>query len=120
MHIWQSIIALTLCAQLVFADTNTIRVTAKDNHMVTITMPENPTTGFIWFLTGYDAAFLTPVDKQFSTSTSTLAGAPGVATWHFKSLLTVPAITQITFSSQRPWSTSQDAPKKTYTVIIEP
>ena len=120
MNMWQSIIALTLCTQLTFAETNTIRVTAKDNHMVTITMPENPTTGFTWFLTGYDAAFLTPVDKQFAASTSTLAGAPGVATWHFKSLLTVPAITEITFSSERPWSISQDALKKTYTIIIDP
>lgn len=118
MHIRYWVIVITLYSNAIFAETNIIRVTAEDTQ-ITITMSENPTTGYIWFLTDYNAAFLTPIDRQYTAPSSKLAGAPGTVTWHFKSMVTVPAITQVTFSANRPWSVSQDAPKKTFTVVLD-
>ena len=85
-----------------------------------VDMPENPTTGYTWFLSGYDANIITPVAKSYTAAASQLAGAPGVASWRFNSRVHVPTITKVRFSAQRPWAISDKAQSTEYTIVIQP
>ena len=106
-------------ASLSMAAVQTIRVTDV-NQPFAVEMPENRTTGYIWFLSAYDANIITPIDKSYTAAASQLAGAPGVASWRFNSCVHVPTITKVRFSAQRPWAVSDQAQSAEYTVVILP
>ena len=106
-------------ASISLATTQTIRVTDINQPFV-INMPENPTSGYIWFLSAYDANILTPLNKSYTTAASQVAGAPSIATWRFESRVQVPTITTLRFSAQRPWAISDQAQSSTYMVVIQP
>jgi inhibitor of cysteine peptidase len=51
----------------------------------TLKLKSNPTTGFAWFLRGYDANVITPVKHHLEKATDEkLMGSPGYELWTFK------------------------------------
>ena len=90
-----------------------------------VTLPENPSTGFRWYLSEYNDQLLEPVSSSYvlakkPAAQKKLIGAPGVRTFIFqvKTLLqSVPQKTLIRFEYRRPWSPEgEEAEEKVVTV----
>lgn len=68
-----------------------IGCSAKDNLIIsakeeifTITLPANPTTGFLWSVSDYDKNLFELVEQNYITSNSNLIGAGGNSIFKFK------------------------------------
>ena len=95
-------------------DKSAFTVTSKQAEF-TIKLKSNPTTGYSWYLTSYNANVVQPVKHTFEAPAKKLMGAPGYELWTFKVKpegFVVPQQTQIQFVYQRPWEagSSKDQP----------
>ena len=110
---------IILISTICYADTSEKRigVTAKT---FTISMPENRTTGFVWYLTKYDTNLISPISKNYETNNpQKLMGAPGNVTWTFQLKdIKVPTISSLEFSSERSFEANPQTDKLKYTLII--
>lgn len=81
-----------------------------------IRLKSNPTTGYSWFLLGYDANLIQPVTHSFVAPTNKkLIGAPGFEVWTFRvkpNGFTVPMQTAIRFVYARPWEADDNQTKQ--------
>lgn len=94
----------------------------QKNVTFTIRLAANNTTGFQWFLTGYDANLVTPSRSGYETNTNKLIGSPGVSVWEFQLkpiAFLVPHITHIQFEYRRPWLATFGN-RQSFTIITEP
>lgn len=110
----------------VFADISDVRkpiLINSDQAEFIITLPSNPSTGFIWLIDSYDAQLfklvkhdsVVPKDKK-------IVGAPGVEQWVFevKEKTIAPRITKITLVHARPWEVANvESEKKVFTIVME-
>jgi inhibitor of cysteine peptidase len=97
----------------------TVYTQDKPVAMVTSAQPEfviklksNPTTGYTWFLRGYNSELLQPVAHMVQAPDSKLVGAPGFELWTFKAkpaAFVVPQQTTIRLVYSRPWEASETA-----------
>lgn len=89
-------------------------IVSESNPIFKIIVQSNPSTGYSWFLKGYNPNLITPLKKAFyspysptqSKDTKLLAGAPGYEEWSFKAKpesFMVPQLTSITLVYLRPW-----------------
>jgi inhibitor of cysteine peptidase len=105
----------------------------KENPMLTLNLPSNPTTGYSWFLIAYNKTLLTLVSHKYTPSSAAkndkpLIGTGGYETWQFKATqnaLMAPQITYIKFAYVRPWeikanSLPKDLKSTTIYVVIKP
>jgi len=120
-----------LClSNLVFAAGNVpVYTDAKPTAMITSAQPTfiiklkaNPTTGYSWFLRGYDSNLLTPVKHVFEApkNTKKLVGAPGYELWTFHvkpAGFTVPRQTMIRFVYARPWESNNTSTTVVFTLM---
>lgn len=79
----------------------------KTESVFTINLKSNPTTGFSWFLVGYDRNLIQPVGHKYYAPDVKLIGAGGYEKWSFKvkpAGFIVPQVTNIHLAYTRPWS----------------
>ena len=84
-----------------------IVITSKKDRAFKITLKSNPTTGFSWFLKGYNHKLVKPVSQKYISPKTKMMGAGGYAVWTFKlkkKAFVVPQTTVITMVYQRPWT----------------
>ena len=90
-----------------------------DQQNVDITLPANATTGYQWYVVGYDHSLLSLNNYRYAPpSNSKLMGAPGQAIFTFTidpSFFNAPQLTTVQLSYQRPNTPAQDT---TTTVTI--
>ena len=104
---------------------NVVQVT-REKPSFTITLSSNPTTGYLWFLAGYNAKLIKPVSQKYGVDEiaqkNGLMGAPGKSVWTFKALpaaFVVRQVTHLKFIYMRSWETLPKKPDYTvYTVVI--
>lgn len=88
----------------------------------TITLNSNPTTGYSWYISNYDANLLTIVNHVYNGPTNTkLMGASGTETWTFAAkpgAFSAPLITTISLVYARAWDVNYNNRKATFTVVI--
>lgn len=104
----------------VFTDPNKAIQVAQKSPQFSLTLRSNPTTGYSWFLVGYDHNLITPISRRFKPDTSKV-GAPGKDIWTFKvkqQAFVVPQATQITLQYFRPWVVPTNGRKLTFLVVI--
>lgn len=78
----------------------------------TLKLKSNPTTGYTWFLRGYDSNLISPVKHSFQAGNQKLMGAPGFEYWTFRvkpAGFTVPQQTMIRMIYARPWASSDSS-----------
>lgn len=84
-------------------------VVSPEQPIVTVKLPSNPTTGFLWFWQPrLDANFITPMAYHFEPPQKKLPGAPGIAVWQFrihKDAFVIPTALELKFRLARPWTT---------------
>ena len=84
-----------------------------------ITMPENKSTGYQWYLKSYDSKLITPSRKTYIAADTNIAGATGQAIWEFAiHNVRVPTITKLEFISQRSWQPEENTQSSSYTIFI--
>lgn len=145
MKIWQMTLLIGLflsCSILVAEDTplpaskmvtasnepytdpaRAITVTA-DNPEFTIRLKSNPTTGYRWYLKASSNTWLKVITEEYNPGHSSLVGASGEETWHFKVLpqaLNARMLLSIEFVSIQPWNMKGDNnTTQTFYVVTEP
>jgi len=95
-------------------------ITAEQPEFI-IKLKSNPTTGYTWFLRGYNNDLLQPISHSFQAPDSTMVGAPGFELWTFKVKATafvVPQQTSIRLAYSRPWEASESASQLMFRVTI--
>src|SRR3989338_2893285 len=73
---------------------------------ITITLQSNPTTGYSWFLKGYNHFLVQPVSHSYTSPADNIPGAPGFETWNFTvtaEAFKVPQVTTVQLAYMRPW-----------------
>lgn len=96
----------------------------KDQSQFVVKLKSNPTTGYSWFLRGYDSEIIAPVKHHFEHATDRkLMGAPGFETWTFQVKehgFIVPQQTAIRFVYARPWENDVQAKQVVFQVSTLP
>lgn len=86
----------------------------------TIKLKSNPTTGYNWYLRGYDTTLIEPIKRHYEVSPNKkLLGAPGYETWTFRIKahgFVVPMQTFIRFVYARPWEMNSQAKQVVFQV----
>lgn len=88
-------------------------VHVKQGEVVTVRLPENPTTGYRWQLEPLDGDVLAPLDDQYVAG-SALAGAGGARTLRLSAARSGQA--QVVLSLRRSWE--KKAPIRTFSVTV--
>jgi len=84
----------------------------------TLTLPANPTTGYLWFLKKYDPNLIQPLKHVYVRQSKMRIGGGGSDKWRFKVkpiAFSVPHKTTITLVYKRPW---EKTPVKVWTFEI--
>ncbi len=87
----------------------------------TVKLAANGTTGFQWFLTGYDQNLIKPLRTDYKVNSKKLMGSSGVSVWEFQVqplAFTVPHLTHIQFEYRRAWEGNFNN-RVSFTVITE-
>lgn len=103
-------------AQTPTANPNTVYISA-DHPQFLVQLPSNPTTGYQWYLTDYDAKLIQPTSFRYQPGNTQLMGAPGMAIFSFKATDTAfnaPHATTIKFAYSRPWENAPGEQKVIY------
>ena len=93
-------------ANIKFTDLNKPIVVSKKSPVVTITLPSNSTTGYMWILTKYNNNLIKPLKQKYYGSKKNLAGAGGYEVWTFRvksSGFTVPQVIEVNLIYAQPW-----------------
>ena len=98
-----------------------IVVTAKKPQFL-LTLPANPTTGYMWVLQGnYNSALIRPVKHTYQAANQKLIGAPGTDVWIFKVqplAFKVPTQLRVVLNYRRIWEKTA-AQTKTFQIITD-
>ncbi|MES2217864.1 MAG: protease inhibitor I42 family protein [Pseudomonadota bacterium] len=113
------LMSATVFAKAIAVPEPTVYTQDKPVAMVTNEQPEfiiklrsNPTTGYSWFLRGYNSEIIQPIKHLYQASDTKMTGAPGFELWTFKvkpSGFVVPQQTMIRFVYARPWESAETA-----------
>ena len=118
----QSITRQTQAKQQALIASHPIMVKA-DDPVARITLDDNPTTGYNWFLLSYDHQLVTPVSAKYQApQDKSLMGASGSMEWTFKlshDAFVVPQVTQVVLTYARPWEVTSPT-KKIITLVTMP
>ena len=113
-----SLFALAACggpvAKMVEADNGT-SVDLKTGETFTISLEGNPTTGYIWEVSGIDPAVVEQVGEPDFKSDSKLIGAGGMFTFTFKAV--APGSATVTLVYHKSWE-KDVAPLYEYEVMV--
>lgn len=99
-------------------------ITAADNGgsvqvaaggQIEVTLPGNPTTGYVWQVTANDESILRPLGDTFTPATDAV-GAGGAETFTFQVM--APGVVDLELANRRPWKTDVE-PVQTFAVTIE-
>ncbi|HAJ38685.1 MAG TPA: hypothetical protein DCL15_23710 [Chloroflexi bacterium] len=82
---------------------------------VEVTLPGNPTTGYVWQVIANDESILRPLGSSFTPATDAV-GAGGAETFTFQVM--APGVVDLELVNSRPWETDVE-PAQTFAVTIE-
>lgn len=104
--------------------TRAITVTA-DNPEFSIRLKSNPTTGYRWYLKPWPNTWLQVISEDYAANGSSLMGAGGEETWHFKVLpeaFNARMVLSIELVSIQPWNMkgAANSTSQTFYVVTEP
>jgi len=92
---------------------------SSDKPEFKLTLPANPTTGYAWYLSKYNAGFIKPIRHEFQKAKNLRVGAGGSAIWTFKVLpeaFQVPHLIRIKMVYTQAWNLKA-AEKKTILIV---
>ncbi len=92
---------------------------SPNQETVDITLPANATTGYQWFVTGYNHDLLSLENYRYNPPTSKAMGAGGQAIFTFTidpRFYDAPQIATVELSYQQPWAPLQNASPTTITL----
>jgi len=93
------------------------QVALKDDQVLVVSLPANPSTGYRWEIDGIDGARLRQVGKtEFRSSSPGLLGAPGEQVMRFQALKQGTARLGLVY--RRPWE-EKTAPARSFSVEVE-
>ena len=81
--------------------------------VVKVTLRENPSTGYRWYLLKYDANVVAPIGNHYQAAKTKRMGAPGHSIWEFKfkpAAFVVRQITRVIMTHAQSWQLNQAAP----------
>lgn len=90
------------------------------NSQFSVNLPANPSTGFSWFVAGYNVQLITVVKHKYQPTKDNIPGASGVDTWTFKVnpiAFTAPHIIKIKMVYARPWDLKDNSRMQEITVV---
>lgn len=111
-------LTLTACGSTAVkldASDNGRSIEVNNGDKITITLEGNPTTGYSWELSEYDAAMVEPVGEPAYDSDSKLLGGGGAYTFTLKAL--APGVTTVRLVYHRSWETDVE-PLQVYEVTL--
>lgn len=91
----------------------------KNASQFSIKVSSNPTTGYHWYLTDYDARLIQPMSHKFYPSSTDKLGAPGYDIWVFKvtpGAFLVPHLLKVGMQYSRPFQVSITTQNRYYFV----
>jgi len=77
-----------------------------DNPTVTVRLPANPSTGYVWLLARAKHRLIQPVSQSYVKPKESKMGAVGESVWTFKltpAAFVVPRVIKVTLLYRRPW-----------------
>ena len=93
------------------------RIKVRPGHSFKITLPSNPTTGYMWQIQNpIDKKRLIIVNKTFAPKNKKLAGSPGNEVWQFKALKKGTIYIELAY--KRSWE-NEVVKRETYAVVIK-
>ncbi len=99
--IWLALLSF-FCINTAYAQTQTLNVLENQKEL-TIQIPGNPTTGYVWSVKQYDKNMFQLTGSGYLRPDSKLIGAGGVYQFIFKILCPLKKQLTITFELKRPW-----------------
>lgn len=99
------VLSLVLCWLSVFVIAKDI-VVQPGARKFTVVMQVNRSTGYSWYLQGYDAHLIQPVGVSYNKLAANSLGAPKSMVWEFKIndvIVNIPQVSHIDFALLRPW-----------------
>jgi len=99
----------------------TIIVSARTPEF-TITLPSNPTTGFMWFAKPNATMLLTIVKHTYRPPLSQIVGASGMDVWTLRvnpAAFTAPQILTIEMVYARPWQVQASSKEQEFTIATQ-
>lgn len=120
------VLTLLLLNTYVVAETSNIHTTDKLSFVVTADQPEfvlklksNPTTGYSWFLSDYNANLIEVIKHSYEPPEKKLVGASGSELWTFRVKpvgFVVPHQTLIRLVYSRPWENPTGPEETTFRI----
>jgi inhibitor of cysteine peptidase len=118
MAIWIALL-LSACAgakqPVLTEQANGSSISLNKTDTLTVSLPGNPSTGYVWEVDQIDPKVLQPTGDWVFKADSSLSGAPGTVTWQFRPANSGTSILRMIY--HRPWEKDQ-APAKTYVLNI--
>lgn len=104
MKTFASILLLALSNLSIASQIMTLNVN-KNQKIVAVTLPANPTTGYQWTIKTMDHSLLKLESSQYLSSKSGLMGAGGQMIFNFSLIAgkSIPEKTTLVFSYAQPW-----------------
>lgn len=90
----------------VYTNTNQLIIVDTNQPEFMIQLKSNPTTGYSWFLTFYNAKYIKLVKHRYVRPNTKLVGASGVEEWSFRvtdRAFIMPRKLKLQFIYVRPW-----------------
>ena len=113
-------VIITLCSLLLFscASTSTEDEVVTDPYSVTISLPENPSTGYTWLWQQMGSGKIALVSDEYvpDNSPEGMAGTGGTRTFTFKGI--TPGHVTLTMTEKRPWEGGETAGSEIYSITI--
>lgn len=96
-------------------------IVKRNQPVVSLELPANPSTGYRWILTRFDAQRIIPVNAKFLAPEKGKPGQGGVTVWQFRlkpQAFVVPQVIRIKLVYARP-TELKPAKEKTFSLVTE-
>lgn len=104
-----------------YTNTNQLITVNASQPEFMIQLKSNPTTGYSWFLTFYNANYIKLIKHQYVHPDTKLVGAGGVEEWTFRltdRAFVIPRKLRLQFIYVRPWETKTVTKTTVFHVIV--
>lgn len=116
--LWLSFLMLTLAQanpkdDVAYVDSKT--------HQAIFRLPENPTTGFRWFVTSAENPLIETIAYNYEAPSAAMPGKPGIANFVIKisaEAMTAPRIIPVLIKSARAWEPEVGQEKTLWVVVL--
>lgn len=106
---------------VVYSDVDKAIIVERKQPKFTIKLDSNPSTGFSWYLSGYNHDLITLIKHDYIPPKPKVAGEAGSELWIFKVNNTAfigKHVTKLKLLYMRPWEINKASTAKVFTVVI--